>query len=107
MTEWTPEAVREWLFTKLYPAYMQDSRGHMTFNNAPSDEPEPQLPDTVRECKMLEAAGHAEILGETWGSIHVRLTVAGRVFWESLTDKQTEPAEQPREPLGFETEGES
>jgi len=104
--EWTPEKIRKWIFEKLYPAYMKNARGHMIFNDKPGEDPEPPLKATIRECKLMETMGHVEILGEAWGSIRVRLTVSGRLFWEKPPQPPGEPRQPPaepeeRKPIGF------
>ena len=100
MPDWTPEEIRTWLLRKIYPAYMEDSQGFWTFDNKPSDSPEPPITATIRECELLEALGQIEIIGKSWNIIQVRLTPAGRAFWErALEEARSDRPE--RGPLGF------
>ncbi len=78
---------------------MKNAQGHMIFNEKPGEDSEPPLKVTIRECKLMETMGHVEILGEAWGSIRVRLTVSGRLFWEKPPQH---PDPEGREPIGFE-----
>ncbi len=99
MGNWTPEAIQEWIFKKLYPLHMKKPQGHIVFTNKPSDEPGPDFNEVVREMKLLEQLGYVEILGEARNIIHARLTPSGRLYWEQLQQPPSEP-EEPQ-PLGF------
>jgi len=103
MENWTPEAIRTWIFETLYPLYMKKPRGYIIFSNKPSDEPkqepEPDINETIREIELLEQLGYVEIVGTAWDSIYARLTPSGRLYWEQLQQPPSEP-EEPR-PLGF------
>jgi len=81
--DWTPEEIRTWLLRKIYPAYMEDSQGFWTFDNKPSDSPEPPITATIRECELLEALGQIEIIGKSWNIIQLAGHF-GRGPWRKL-----------------------
>lgn len=100
MTTWTPEGIRRHIFEKLYPLYMESTQAYAVFAVDPSaeDTGNPPTSAVIREAKLLEAAGHVDILGEGVTYINVRLNVPGRLFWEQ---QMSPPLQQKREPLGF------
>ena len=99
METWTPENVREWIYSKLYSLYMQDPNAITRFREETSDEPEPPIKDTTREMKLLEKLDHVKICGETRNSIYAQLTPKGRLYRE----QPLSPPEQEHEPIGFGT----
>jgi len=100
MPDWTPEAIQQWLFEKLYPAYMEDSQGAMWFDEQPDDSSAPPIRATIRESELMEAVGYVEIVGKSFNIIELRLTPQGRVYWETL-QKEPPPDQSQRECLGF------
>ena len=101
MTEWKPEAIRKYIFEMLYPLYMKDTQDFGVFAEDPNAEETGRPPTNavIREAKVLEAAGHIDILNERPGRISVRLTVTGRLFWEQ---QLATPDQEERKLVGFE-----
>lgn len=98
MGNWTPEAIQEWIFKKLYPLYKKKPESHVRFINNSSDEPGPDFHEIVREMKLLEQLGYVEIIGEARNIILARLTSDGCLYWEQSPQPPSK-TEEPR-PLG-------
>jgi len=100
MPEWKPSEIREWILAMLYPLYMKDSDLKITFNDAPSDQPEPPIADTIREAKLLAAMGLIDAFAGHQHGISARLTPKGRLEIET----QAQQKQHGHGQIGFHTE---
>jgi len=81
----TVQEIREWIMSRLYDTWMENTGSIWTFGIGKEEEGDPTNEELIRESRQLEHYGWVDIPSDGPGYVNVRLSPGGREAWETFS----------------------